>query len=244
MIREEYSIRLIRWWSIAEKSRRAAFVKKDGERNVSWVHWNGNTLAICRNTGKSFHRFPSSIRSEWHRNPVGLTPFSPDRTCLYLSLSLHSNGAEKHTREKGWQSFRGKFSSKWNIPLSLSILQSYPVGGIDISLPRSFLCIKFESWWQISFRKVFSKTEKSARILCKLNRVAFHVTRYINTRREGSMTPSTPSISAEWDPGRIDRPIIETILSANSYAMKMYAREWGNDETFIGIKRIFYFAAS
>lgn len=117
MIREEYSIRLIRWWSIAEKSRRAAFVKKDGERNVSWVHWNGNTLAICRNTGKSFHRFPSSIRSEWHRNPVGLTPFSPDRTCLYLSLSLHSNGAEKHTREKGWQSFRGKFSSKWNIPV-------------------------------------------------------------------------------------------------------------------------------
>lgn len=172
MIREEYSIRLIRWWSIAEKSRRAAFVKKDGERNVSWVHWNGNTLAICRNTGKSFHRFPSSIRSEWHRNPVGLTPFSPDRTCL--SLSLHSNGAEKHTREKGWQSFRGKFSSKWNIPLSLSILQSYPVGGIDISLPRSFLCTKFESWWQISFRKVFSKTEKSARILCKLNDVPRH----------------------------------------------------------------------
>lgn len=63
--------------------------------------------------------------------------------------------------------------------LSRSILQSYPVGGID-TLPRSFLCIKFEAvadFLSKSFLEKGGEREKSAGILCKLNRVAFHVTR-------------------------------------------------------------------
>ena len=122
--------------SFREKRRR-------GERNVSWVHWNGNTLAICRNTGKSFHRFPSSIRSEWHRNPVGLTPFSPDRTCLSLSLSLSDLTARKNTRGRRDDNLSAENSHRNGISLSRSrsfrVIQSeasiYPF--LDLSCVQS-----------------------------------------------------------------------------------------------------------
>lgn len=108
------------------------------------------------------------------------------------------------------KSFRAKFSSKWDIPVPASQLSS------RYSL-RFFLHV-CEVLRQISFWKVSSKREKEicslSRVLCKLNHVAFHSldTRYINTRRKGSMTRARPAFL--WIVGE-STSIIETILSAN-----------------------------
>lgn len=184
MIREEYTpSSRIRWWSIAEKPQRAAFVKKDrdqgGRKTLGPLE--RQYLVLSRNTGKSFHRFPLSIRSEWHQNPVGLTPFSPDRTCLSLSLSFPSNGVEKHTREKGWN-LSAQNSHRNGISLCPLSLDPSELSSRRHRYPSSIFPV-YKVWGGGRFpfekfpRKGRREREKSAGILCKLNRVAFHVTR-------------------------------------------------------------------
>lgn len=237
MIREEYtpsSVR-IRWWSIAEKPQRAAFVKKDrdqgGRKTLGPLE--RQYLVLSRNTGKSFHRFPLSIRSEWHQNPVGLTPFSPDRTCLFLSLSPLT--AWKNTRGRKDEIFPRKILIEMGYPcaLSRSILQSYPVGGID-TLPRSFLCIKFEVVADFLSKSFLEKGGERERNLLEFF-VNWIVSRSTSRARHtlhkhsvrGINDSSTPTISAEWDSGRIDANYRNNLIGEQSgYAMKIACPSW------------------
>lgn len=214
--------------------------KRQGEEkaNVSWIHSNslGNTLAICRNTGKSFHRFLRSVRVT--RNPVS-TRLGFHRIERVLSTLT----ARKNTR--GWN-LSAQNSHRNGI--SLCPPHSYPVG---TRFDFSCMCVKF--WGRFPFEKFPRKERKKSalsRVLCKLNHVAFHSldTRYINTRRKGSMTRARPAFL--WIVGE-STSIIETILSANivqvtqwkSYKI-VHALVNREDETLVLTTRVFYFAAS
>lgn len=157
MIREEYiTIKpfvytSMRWWSIVEKpGGQLSWKKRQGgieEKANGSTRTLGNTLAISRNTGKSFHRFLRSVRVT--RNPVS-TRLGFHRIERVLSTLT----ARKNTR--GWN-LSAQNSHRNGI--SLCPPHSYPLGTrFDLSCMR----VKFWGGGRFPFEKFPRKERKKS----------------------------------------------------------------------------------
>lgn len=133
------------------KTKRPVFVKKDGDREKKrtfpWVHSNGNTLAISRNTGKTFHRFPS-----FHPFRVTPKPRRLDSVFTGSNASLSTRTARKNTRWR-MKSFRAKFSSKWDIPVPSLVRSSRVIQSEEVSVLPIFPVYKVWGGGRFPFEK-------------------------------------------------------------------------------------------